>query len=196
MHGKVRLVLGACFATLAAAPAIAHPASGEGDIVAGLLHPLSGLDHLLAMVAVGIVSVRIDAAAIWRVPAMFVGGMLIGAIIGFTTWRAPGLEIGIAVSVLLLGMAIAVGTFERLKAAVFAVVFAFGFYHGNAHGVELPYAHNGALYALGFLITTIFLHICGIFVGELATGARWRGVVLRVAGVAMTGAGIWFLTGT
>lgn len=172
--------------------------------MAGLLHPVTGLDHLLAMLAVGIVSVLMGGAHIWRVPAAFVGAMVLGAVFGFQGTALPWAEAGVAMSVGLLGLAIAWGAWAarahdgrqpssaRLSGAVFAAVLLFGFCHGVAHGAELPQAAVPLFYSMGFVIATVFIHVCGIFVAELASSAAWRNRVLSMLGLAMASAGAWF----
>ena len=161
--------------------------------MAGLIHPVTGLDHLLAMLAVGIVSVRLGGANIWRIPATFVLAMMVGAWAGMHGGPAPPFEAGIAWSVLLLGLLIA---FEGARFAirvVFIGVALFGACHGYAHGIELPAAASAAFYVMGFLITSVFIHTVGIFIGELASSSRWHTMALRVAGAAMALAGTWFV---
>jgi urease accessory protein len=191
---------------LMAVPAVAcaHSEAAGSGLLAGLLHPVTGLDHLLAMLAVGIVSVLLGGGHIWRVPAVFVGAMVLGAVFGFQGGALPFTEIGVALSVLLLGLVIAWGALgasphgggrqlsARPTSAVFVCVLLFGFCHGVAHGMELPLAAVPLFYSMGFVISTVFIHVCGIFVGELASSAAWRSKVLRVLGLAMAGTGFWF----
>ena len=145
------------------------------------------------MLAVGVVSVRVGGAAIWRVPAAFVCAMALGGMVGVKGWPVPLAEAGIAWSVLLLGLAVAWGPMGRWRQTVFAAVLVFGFFHGYAHGLELPRSAEPLFYSMGFLIASLFLHVCGIFVGELGSQAGWRDAVLRGAGVLMAGAGVWWL---
>jgi urease accessory protein len=187
--------------------ACAHSEAAGSGLLAGLLHPVTGLDHLLAMLAVGIVSVLLGGSHIWRVPAVFVCAMVLGALFGFQGGALPFTETGVALSVLLLGLMIAWGALgtqgaephgggrkasARLAGAVFVCVPVFGLCHGVAHGTELPRAAVPLFYSMGFVISTVFIHVCGIFVGELASSAAWRGKVLRVLGLAMAGTGLWF----
>ena len=178
-------------AILIPAQAYAHAGIEEAGLMAGMLHPLSGLDHLLAMLAVGIISAIMGGASIWRAPAVFVAAMAAGAAVGMATGATLLVEKGITLSVILLGAAIAWGGFERIGRAVYCSVFAFGLCHGYAHGVELPNNASPLLYSLGFLVVTVFIHVCGIFVGELALEASWRRLVLRICGAGMAGAGVW-----
>ena len=145
------------------------------------------------MLAVGIVSVRLGGANIWRIPATFVLAMAVGAWAGMRGGPAPPFEAGIALSVLLLGLAIACEGTRRAVEVIFICVALFGACHGYAHGIELPAATSAVFYAMGFLITSVFIHTVGIFIGELASSSRWHTVGLRVIGAAMTLAGTWFV---
>ncbi|TNV10187.1 HupE/UreJ family protein [Buttiauxella sp. B2] len=140
---------------LSTAPAYAH-VNGE----AGWLHPLSGLDHLLAMIAVGAWSSQIGGRAIWIVPSAFVCFMLLGGLAGFENIELPGTEIAVSLSVVLLGTAIALK--QKLPVAIAATATAlFGVFHGYAHGYEMPLMSNKVAYTLGFLGTTAMLHVIG-----------------------------------
>ena len=158
-------------AVLHANLANAHDIAGEIGLQAGLLHPLTGLDHLLAMVAVGMVSVILNGKAVWRVPSMFLAAMIVGATIGYEGWRVPHFELGIALSVLLLGLAIVLPDLKRWRNVVYGCVVVFGFCHGHAHGLELPGAAAPLAFSFGFLLTSLFLHICGLlFIAEIMSG--------------------------
>lgn len=192
------LLGGIGFAVLQGAPALAH--EGQvirlGSFLAGLTHPVLGLDHLLAMLAVGIVSAQIGGRAIWTVPATFVGVMALGGLIG----RAdPGLasaviEYGIAASVILLGAVIAI---ERNLAVglAMAVVGLFATFHGYAHGAEIPTVARPMLYATGFLTGTALIHLTGVVIGDVSKRYRVGRSVLRAAGVAISAIGLGFVFG-
>ena len=188
-----RLVIALLPAALAPASALAHSEAAGSGLTAGLLHPVTGLDHLLAMLAVGILSVQLGGANIWRIPAVFVFAVAMGAWAGFYGWKVPGYEAAIAWSVVVLGLAIACKAAHRALGPVFCCVALFGLCHGYAHGAEMPLGASAVSYAMGFLVTTVFIHVVGIFIGELASGSRWRVMGLRAAGVAMTMAGMWFV---
>lgn len=185
------LVVAACWW---AGVAHAHDLNGEIGLQAGLMHPLTGLDHLLAMVAVGMVSVKLGRHAVWRVPGLFLLAMAVGATTGYAGWRIPHIESGIALSVLLLGVAVAVPSLDAWRGLVFGCVGGFGFCHGHAHGVELPWAVAPLAFSWGFLLTSLFLHVCGLFIAEVMSGAPWRVRVRQAIGVMMTSAGVWFLS--
>ncbi|MDH6158525.1 MULTISPECIES: HupE/UreJ family protein [unclassified Janthinobacterium] len=164
---------------LLALPAMAH--SGHGDsagLLAGFAHPLTGLDHLLAMLGLGIWGGQQRRGL--AQPAIFLGMMLFGALAGMAGWRIAGLETGIAAKVALLGLAIALGlALPNWLGMLLAGMFALA--HGNAHGQELPAASA----ACGFMLASAMLLCAGRFVGQVLAER-----VLRVAGVALTAAGL------
>ncbi|MFN3641498.1 MAG: HupE/UreJ family protein [Gemmobacter sp.] len=179
----MRLALAATLALVPAA-ALAHPGHGEGDaFLSGVLHPLLGPDHLLAMVAVGLWAALAGRRAVWAYPAAFVAAMLAGGLIGAGAGAIAAVEPAILASVIALGAATALALRLPLGVAV-AALAVFGLAHGHAHGVEGP---GGAAYAAGFVLATAALHAGGLALG-LAL-ARLRGLLLaRAAGVAvMTG---------
>jgi urease accessory protein len=171
---------------------IAHEYGG-GGILSGFLHPLLGLDHLLAMVAVGMLSAQLGGRAIWTVPAMFVTAMAIGGVLGIAGFEAPLAEYVITGSVLALGVAIL--SEGRVPTSLAMVLVAlFGAYHGNAHGTELPAATDTVAlivaYVSGFLIATTGLHLIGVFLGMIAERNRQGTMILRTSGVLLAIMGI------
>ena len=175
---------------LAAAPARAHGVSGHGgDFVAGLLHPISGLDHVVAMVAVGLWGAVLGPPALWLLPVAFPIVMALGGCLGLLGVAIPGVEIGIAVSGMVLGLLVLFEIRPPLVLAA-AIVSAFALFHGHAHGTELPANGNPFLYSLAFVIATGLLHLLGILLGETR---RWPGgrrfVQIAGAGVALVGLG-------
>jgi len=173
----------------------AHSESTGSGLLAGLVHPLAGVDHLLAMVAVGIISVRMSRpGAIWKVPATFLLAMVAGAVCGYAGLFLPYAEAGIAASLIVLGAGIAVKLLPRRQRWMFAGVGLFGVFHGYAHGVELPAAAAPLFYSIGFLISSLFLHVCGIFIGEVSLGSAWRSALIRALGILMTLTGAWYLS--
>ena len=188
----LRLAFALCSA-VAPVSALAHSEAAGSGLMSGLLHPVTGMDHLLAMLSVGIVSVRLGGAHIWRIPAAFVSTMALGAWAGFHGWLTPPYEAGIAWSVLLLGLAIACDGARRAVSMIFVCVALFGVCHGYAHGAEIPAADSALFYVTGFLISTVFIHVVGIFIGELASSSRRHTMALRASGVAMSLAGVWFV---
>jgi urease accessory protein len=133
----------------------------------GLFHPLTGLDHICAMVAVGLWAAQRGGRALWLVPATFVSIMIVGGILGMGKVGIPYVEQGIAASVLVLGTFIAAAA--RLPmAASMAIVALFALFHGYAHGAEMPDTASGLAYGIGFVIATASLHLSGIGIGLLA----------------------------
>ncbi|QEX17738.1 protein hupE [Hypericibacter terrae] len=185
-----------CFAiTLAAAALLGAPVAeahliGEhgAGFEAGILHPLSGLDHLLVMIAVGIWAAQLGGRAIWAVPCAFVGFMVVGGLLAVSGISMPLVEPGILGSVLLFGLLIA--TAARVPTVVgMAIVGLFALFHGHAHGTELPEAANPAAYALGFVLATSFLHAVGLGLA-LMTGRIAPKPALRVIGGGIAAAGV------
>jgi len=164
----------------------------HGFVGSGWLHPLTGIDHMLAMLAVGAWSAQLGKRAVFSVPAAFVAAMLLGGMLGFEHLALPGIELGIALSVVLLGSAIALGHRTSLLLAALGVGL-FGICHGYAHGYEIPSLESTWVYALGFLITTACLHLIGaiggILVLERPRGGRW----LRFAGALTATIGCYLL---
>lgn len=172
--------------------ALAHTEqSATGGFAAGLLHPVQGLDHLLAMVAVGIWGAFLGAPLLWALPVVFPLLMVFGAVLGIAGVPVSFVEAGIAVSVVLLGSVILTG-WRAPVAAALALVAVFGVLHGHAHGTELPEAASPASYSAGFVIATGLLHVAGIALGRLEQLPQGRGV-LRGSGAAMALAGAWML---
>ena len=181
-------------AMLAAEPASAHSVGGGAvGFGAGFLHPLSGLDHLLAMVSVGIWGAELGAPAIWLLPIAFPLIMAIGGALGVIGVPLPYGELLIALSVVVLGALVA--TVRRVPvAAALAIVGVFAIAHGHAHGVELPAAADAVAFTVGFVLATGLLHLAGIGIGLLT---RWSGgvVAIRSCGCAVAVAGCYFVYG-
>ena len=190
IHSKA-FFLSATFALLAPMAAQAHVIGGNG-FTSGVTHPLRGLDHLLAMVAVGIISARLGGKALWAVPATFVGSMVFGGALAIAGVKLAFVEPGIALSVLVLGIAIALSPRVPASAAM-GCVGLFAVFHGHAHGQELPLIANATSYVAGFVLTTTVLHVTGVFIGHFASKTRASLTALRYAGAGITLAGIVFL---
>lgn len=173
-------------------PAFAHEQTGvPGGLASGFLHPLTGLDHLIAMVAVGIWGAQLGAPAIWVLPITFPLVMAIGGVLGVLGVPLPFPEVMIALSAVALGTAVA--TSLRLPfAAAAAVVGIFAIFHGHAHGAELPRSANPLAYGVGFVISTGLLHLAGISIGTLLRFPMGRPLI-RALGVVIAGLGIFFL---
>lgn len=174
--------------------AFAHTGVGATHGVAhGFMHPITGLDHLLAMVAVGILAWQIGGRALWLVPATFATVMAAGGALGVAGVAMPAVEVAIALSVVVLGVAVAAG--YRLPVAVATVlVGVFAVFHGHAHGTEMPAGAAGLAYGAGFMAGTALLHLAGLGLGYAVglAGTRLGPVVTRAAGgvIALIGAGI------
>jgi urease accessory protein len=178
---------------VSASSAHAHIARGEaGGFGSGFHHPWSGFDHILAMLAVGIWGAQLGAPAIWLLPVVFPMIMACGGFLGLIGVHLPGVEIGIALSALLLG-AMVCGEVRPPLFVAALLVGVFGLFHGHAHGTELPPGQNGLLYSMGFVIATGCLHGLGIALGLIH---KWRfgKIALRTAGAAISIGGIIFLT--
>ncbi len=179
--------------TLACAPAGAHTGSMSGGFVGGLAHPLFGPDHVAAMVAVGLWGAFLGPPAIWLLPIVFPMVMAGGGIMGILGLAIPGVEIGIALSVVVLGLMVALAARPPLWIAA-ALIGAFAVFHGHAHGAELPPGADAVAYSVGFVVATGLLHLAGIAFGLLARWPAGR-IAVRAAGAAIALVGVGFLSG-
>jgi len=182
----------ALLAGLWASAASAHAQQGEAvGLLTGFMHPISGPDHVLAMVAVGLWGAQLGAPAIWMLPVAFPLVMAMGGMLGFLGVPLPGVEIGIAASAIVLGAAVA---FELRPPLVIAalVVGTFAIFHGHAHGTELPAGQSALLYSLGFVAATGSLHAVGIAIGTVHRWTWGRGL-LRSAGAAVAAGGAYYM---
>jgi urease accessory protein len=173
-------------------PLLAHTQGGEAaGLLSGLQHPVSGLDHILAMVAVGLWGAQLGAPAVWLLPVTFPMVMAFGGMLGLMGVPLPGAEVGIALSALALGVVVGGEVKPPLWVAAGLVGF-FAIFHGHAHGTELPPGADGLLYSIGFVVATGCLHLTGIGIGLVH---RWRAgrVALRCAGAGVAVAGLVFL---
>jgi urease accessory protein len=173
-------------------PASAHTGGGGlGGFASGFEHPLFGFDHLLAMLAVGIWGAQMGGRTVWTLPVTFPLVMAAGGILGMAGVPLPNVELGVALSVLVLGLAIAFAwrPFEPVALGIIAV---FAIFHGYAHGVELPFAADPAAYSVGFVMATGAIHVAGIAVG-LLIGKLLGGWVSRGLGGAIAVGGLYFL---
>jgi urease accessory protein len=189
-----RLLALAAGSLLFSTPAFAHTTPGEAQgFITGFLHPLSGLDHVLAMVAVGIWGAQLKRPAIWILPVAFPLVMSVGGLLGIRGVPLPGVEIGVAASAIVLGIVIAFELRPPLWIAG-AIVSVFAIFHGHAHGTELPRAAAPLTYALGFVLATGLLHLCGILIG-LVESRPAGAIVLRTAGAFIAVTGVFLLAG-
>jgi urease accessory protein len=168
--------------------ASAHPGHGS-SLMAGMAHPLFGLDHLLAMVAVGAWAFQMGGRATWLVPATFIGLMALAGAAGMAGIVLPQVEAGIASSVLVLGLLIAFAV--KIKpAGAAALVALFAIFHGHAHGVEMPALGTAWQYAIGFIVATAALHGIGLVLAK-GLDNRW----LRATGAITAASGAWMMVG-
>jgi urease accessory protein len=172
----------------------AHTEAGQASgLIAGLLHPVSGLDHVIAMVAVGLWGAQLGRPAVWVLPVAFPMVMAVGGFLGLVGVHLPGIELGIALSGVILGLAVMKVWRPPLTVAL-ALVAGFAIFHGHAHGVELPAGANGLTYSFGFVIATGLLHGVGIALGLIQLLPRGD-LALRGMGAAVSLGGVYFLHG-
>ena len=177
---------------LFAMPAFAHVQQGQAQgLVTGLMHPVSGIDHVLAMIAVGLWGAQLGNPALWLLPVTFPMVMSMGALMGLLGIPLPGIEIGIALSAILLGVMVFGELRPKLVIAA-ALVGFFAIFHGHAHGTELPAGQSGLLYSMGFVIATGCLHGIGIALGLVHRWPAGR-LALRGAGAFIAFMGVMFL---
>jgi urease accessory protein len=172
--------------------ACAHVEGAEAaGFLTGLQHPWSGLDHVLAMIAVGLWGAQLGSPALWLLPIAFPMMMAMGAMMGLLGIPLPGVEIGIALSSVVLGTMILAEVRPKLAVAI-SMVGIFAIFHGHAHGTELPPGQSGLLYSMGFVIATGCLHGLGIALG-LVNGLPMGRMALRGAGTLIAVMGVVFL---
>lgn len=177
----------------ASSAAFAHPGHNVSGLAAGLMHPVSGLDHLLAMVAVGLWAAQDGGRKVWLLPATFMTMLSVGAVIAMQWQTLPMIESGIAASVLALGLLVALS--QQLPVIVSVAITAlFGLLHGYAHGLELPQSAAPAAYALGFLVATASVHLSGIAIG-IAAQKRYT-MLSKLLGGAISVSGVYLFAFT
>jgi urease accessory protein len=189
----------AALAAILVVPSVAFAHTGVGDtlgFVHGFSHPLSGLDHVLAMVMVGVLAWQLGGRAVWIVPMTFVLVMALGGALGMMGVAVPFVETGIVLSVIVLGAVVALGIQAPVAIAA-GIVGLFAIFHGHAHGAEMPAAAGGMAYAAGFMIATATLHAAGLASGYLIEkiGDRHGTFATRAAGGIASLAGVGLLTG-
>lgn len=178
------LIAFSLFADTAFAHTGVHTGSG---FAGGLAHPMLGLDHLLAMIAIGLWAAQQGGRALWAVPATFVSVMVLGGLLAWSGWGLPHIETGIALSVLVLGLLIAFQRSWNVLAGM-AIAAVFALFHGYAHGLEMPQTASPLLFASGFVLATGLLHGVGIVGGRLGRDwVRAAGVLIAATGCALTG---------
>ena len=188
MKSKFTPLLTLTFFFAAASVASAHPGHSPADgIVSGFSHPLGGWDHLLAMLAVGLWAAQLGGRAYWRVPAAFVGIMALTALIGNAVGPLPGIDPGIAATVVALGLLIASAARLPVGAGM-ALAGIFAAFHGFAHGAEMPATSTGLAYGAGMIAATALLHAAGVALGLGA--ARFSRETPRMIGWGIAAAGV------
>lgn len=185
------LVVAAVAAFLGAEPAPAHEAHGAGGLTTGFMHPLSGPDHIAAMIAVGLWGAFLGAPAIWLLPVIFPLVMAFGGVLGILGVPVPLVETGIAASAVVLGLMVALALKPPLWVAAI-LVGLFAIFHGHAHGAELPEFATPLAYSIGFVVATGLLHLAGIGFGVLAAWPYGR-IAVRAGGALIALAGMVFL---
>ncbi len=188
---RLALIMSAACFTM---PALAHNDTGHAvmSLATGFTHPFSGLDHLLAMLAVGLWAAQQNRSARWLWPLAFPLMMAAGALASLAGWHVPGVEAGIAGSVAVFGLLIAFAFRLPLWAGT-VVVSLFAIVHGHAHGSELPGGAAAGSYVIGFIAATVLLHLNGVAVG-LAAREKTAARAVRLAGAGIAAAGVYFLT--
>jgi urease accessory protein len=182
--------------TLVPTAALAHPGLGDAHgFVQGFAHPLGGLDHVLAMVTVGIFAWQLGGRALWLVPASFVLAMAAGGALAMLGVPVPLVELGIATSVIVLGAVVALGVKAPLAIAM-GLVGLFAIFHGHAHGSEMPLDASGSAYGAGFVLATALLHVAGIALGVAIgrIGDAYGRAAYRLGGAFVVLAGVALLT--
>jgi urease accessory protein len=188
-----RLTIAFGIAVLATTAAQAHTGLGTtSGFLAGVMHPLTGIDHLLAMMAVGFWAAQRGGKALWLWPATFVGSMVAGGALGMAGVPVPFVEQGIQGSLVVLGLLVALGARPSLAIGC-ALIGLAGIFHGHAHGAEAPETASGLEYAAGFVVATASLHAAGVGLAVLASRLAAT-VLVRAAGVvtALVGVGLAF----
>jgi len=196
MRSMVRPLL---ILALVMAPGFASAHTGVGPTAGfaqGFGHPFVGFDHLLAMIAVGVFAARLGGRALWLVPASFVTIMAAGGALGAGGIALPFVEGAIALSLVVLGAAVAL-RLDMPTLTAMGLVGLFAVFHGHAHGTEIPESASGLAYGLGFVLATATLHLTGVALG-IGFGRARRvsgGTVVRLGGAMITFAGMALLVG-
>lgn len=193
------LVRSAALSAFAFAPGLAYAHTGVGDVTGfahGFAHPLSGLDHILAMVMVGLFAAQLGGRARWLVPMSFVSVMMLGGVLGLAGIAVPFVELGIGLSIVVLGGAVAFGLKVHVAAAM-ALAGFFAVFHGYAHGAEMPETASGLAYGAGFVLATATLHAAGLGLGLIldSSGNARGSLLIRSLGGLSAFAGVGVLTG-
>jgi urease accessory protein len=184
---------------LIALPTAAFAHTGHSDtsgFLQGFMHPIGGFDHVLAMVAVGVFAVVLGGRALILVPLSFIGMMAVGFLLGASGVNVPFVELGIALSAVVIGGVAALGRPMPVVAAM-SIVGVFAIFHGQAHGTEMPASVGGLEFALGFIAATALLHVAGIAaaIGTAKLTGRYGTLLAQIAGGAFALGGVGVLAG-
>ena len=177
------------------AVAFAHTEDDGMGFVTGLLHPIFGYDHLLAMLSVGIVSAQLGGRSIWTIPVLFVASMVFGGVLGANQILFPFVEIGIALSVVILGLTIIYAHKQRFLTLIMLIVAFFGILHGHAHGVEMPGSASPVFYSFGFVVSTSTIHLLGVLCGLMLNRREKVRLASTYLGGVVTAMGFFILYG-
>lgn len=171
--------------------ALAHPGHESAGFAEGLLHPFSGMDHLLAMLAVGLWAAQLGGRAVWQIPAAFLALLCLGGVLGMNGIILPSLELGIVGSVVVFGALIAAG--KKLPVSIgMGIASIFALFHGAAHGLEMPAMTSGLSYSIGFVAASLILHASGLLA---AYATRLAPLAVRFIGATIATAGTVLLSG-
>lgn len=170
--------------------AFAHSAESTAGFLEGVIHPMSGATHLLAMIAVGVLSSRFGGGAVWQVPAAFIASMLVGLYLGEAGYALPHFELAISLSLLLFGGLLLRSKVPVMVVMIFAVLF-FGIFHGYAHGIEIGGLLNPTGFRKGFFMGSVVIHIFGVMLGMVPEHYRHYHSALRASGVAYIAIGCY-----
>lgn len=187
---KIKLPLAGALMSISSV-ALAHPGHEMSGFYTGLAHPFTGLDHLLAMVAVGLWAAQWGGHARWQVPASFIALLCLGGIVGINGFTLPGTEWGVAASLVVFGVFVALGSKLSVGTGIL-ISGVFAFFHGAAHGVEIPNVSMGFAYSMGFVVASALLHASGFLTGY---ATRFVPLVVRFAGAAIASTGAVLMSG-
>lgn len=191
MHNTTTRLLTALILLATSSAALAHPGHNIAGFTAGALHPFNGLDHLLAMLTVGLWAATLGGSAAWKIPSAFVMMQVVGAMLGMNGIHLPLVEPFIALSVLLLGVVVTLAL--RISAiAGIAMISLFALFHGHAHGNELPATASSYIYLFGITLASIALHLTGFAIGRTLMRHTW---LLRGSGATIAALGMWLVVG-
>jgi urease accessory protein len=197
MHTFRKVALTATLGLALAPIAFAHTGhlGSHNGLAQGMLHPWTGLDHMLAMVTVGLWAALRRGRMMWGLPLAFMLGMTLGGVLGINAVALPGVENGIAASVLVLGLAVAVAAMRVPAIGALALVALSGMFHGHAHGAEMAAGAGAAVYTIGMLASTASLHATGLGLMTLALRHNWMLKAARAASGVIAACGLAMLVG-